>query len=327
MKRYNIALIGCGTVSRMHMDGYIKHPERVQMVAACDPVQENRISAQQNYDISDSFESVDRMINGAEWEIGVVCTPTPIRKEVIRKLASAKKHIFVEKPLADTYEEAEEIVRICDEHEVQLAVNQNFRYHYAFGIARQQIMSGKIGLVIQVLQTDLYFRQDRGWRIQCERHALSVMGIHWFDGLRWILQDEPVSIQCRTFSSPAIDCIGETDAQVFLTFKNGVSATIVQSFSSRIAHTETIIIGETGTLWLTYDKARLINDGQLSYEWTNPHAGDGKPESAYLGLDQLLIALDTNQEPTNSGHDNLKTVRMLDLAYQSADTRSTITFA
>ena len=35
-KRWDIAIVGCGGVSEMHLQGYARHPERVRVVAACD---------------------------------------------------------------------------------------------------------------------------------------------------------------------------------------------------------------------------------------------------------------------------------------------------
>ena len=53
------------------------------------------------------------MIAGASWDVAVVCTPTPVRDAVVNTLAAAGKHLFVEKPMADTYEEAQRMVAAC----------------------------------------------------------------------------------------------------------------------------------------------------------------------------------------------------------------------
>src|SRR5437660_3555274 len=106
-RSFDIAVVGCGGVSPMHFDGYAQHPERIRIAAVCDLDRSRAEAAAQRWKIPAVFGSVEEMIEGARWEVGVVCTPTPVREAVVRTLASAGKHLFVEKPLADSYEEAQ----------------------------------------------------------------------------------------------------------------------------------------------------------------------------------------------------------------------------
>lgn len=318
---FDIAIVGCGGVSPMHLQGYAAHPERVRVVAACDPDAARAQAAGQQWQIPAVFSSVEEMIRGTEWEVAIVCTPTPVREAVVRQLAAAGKHLFVEKPLAVSLEEAQRMVERCEQAGVKLAVDQNFRYHYQFDQARELIAAGRIGHVMGVTHQDLFFRQDRGWRTQHPRHALAVMGIHWLDGFRWMLGSEASSLLCQTHRSRAIDCIGETDAVVQMAFADGTAVSYTQSFSSPLGSTKTLVIGDEGLLALDYDSTSLHVKGAArtpAERWPNPFAGAKKPESVFVGLDHLLTAIETGGEPANSGADNLKTVALLDAAYRSA---------
>lgn len=316
MAVHDIAMVGCGGVSAMHFDGYQVHPERIRIAAACDPRPERREWAQQTYGVERVYSSLEEMIDGSEWTAAVLCTPTNVRQDTVRTLAAAGKHILVEKPLSDTFTEASQIVDVCADAGVHLAVNQNFRDHYAFDIARRLISDGRVGEVHGVVHTNLMFRQDRGWRTQIQRHAMSVMGVHWFDGFRHMLGREAAWVWCRTSSSPEVDCAGETDAFTQLLFDH-IPVSYVQSFSSRLRRTDTVVLGQLGTLEFGYDAVSL-RDKDGSTEWENPYAGRGKPESTYLSLNRLLAALDDGGEPPNSGKDNLRTIALLDAAYESA---------
>jgi predicted dehydrogenase len=320
-KRFDVALVGCGGVAQMHLEGYALHPERVRVVAACDVDGARAEAAGRRWNIPAVFTSLAAMLQGASWEVAVVCTPTPVREAVVRDAAGAGKHLFVEKPLADSYEEARQMVAICERAGVRLAVDQNFRFHYPFHQARTLIEAGRLGRVVGITHQDLFFRQDSGWRTRRPRHALAVMGIHWLDGFRWMLRSEARSLICQTQSSAAIECAGETDAFLQIGFENGASAAYVQSFSSPIARTETLILGEQGMLSLDYQGAALFQReaGQQPAErWANPYGGANKPESVFEGLNQLLSAIETEREPPNSGQDNLRTVALLEAAYRSA---------
>ena len=320
---HHIAVVGCGNVSAMHFNGYNAHPERVKVVAACDPLPERRAWAEQEHGVPRTFASVEDLLaypakSGQHWDTAVVCTPSAVREPAVAELAAAGKHVLTEKPLADTYTEATRIVQRGQDAGVLLAVNQNFRDHYAFGIAAQLIADGEIGPVRSVSQLDLMFRQDQGWRIKQPRHALSVMGVHWFDGFRQLIPADATRVLARTFSSPAIDCVGETDGSVHIDF-GAVPVSYLQSFSSRVPLTHTIVIGDEGTLRFGYDSLTRINDAGAD-RWENPYAGAGKPQSTFRSLNRLLDAIDTGGQPSNSGRDNLKTIALLEAAYTSAGT-------
>jgi predicted dehydrogenase len=324
VRQFKIAVIGCGGVSNMHFNGYVNHPERIEIRSACDVDLERVQLAQQKYGFAQAFTSLEEMLDGSEWEVGVVCTPTPVRRQVVQTLAAAGKHIFVEKPFADTYAEAEEMVRICQSAGVTIAVDQNFRYHFPYEHARQLIETGLIGEITGIIHQELTFRQDKGWRIQTQRHAMSVMGVHWLDGIRRLAMSEPSTIYALTRSSPAIECAGETEAFVQIEFKNGVIASYVESFSVPHRRAETVIAGDKGALVLTYDQMELYskeNRHHPQQTWQNPYRGAAKPESAYACLNDLLSALEQGNEPPNSGRDNLKTIALLDGAYRSAQER------
>jgi predicted dehydrogenase len=319
---HNIAVIGCGGVSGMHFEGYRAHPGRARVVAACDPVAERREWAEREHEVPRTFSSIEDLLDYDGWDVAVVCTPSQVREPVVAALAGSGKHILTEKPLSDTYEEASRLVTLCASAGVRLAVNQNFRDHYAFGTAAKLIAAGEIGSVLGISQRDLTFREDEGWRTRRERHAMSVMGVHWLDGFRQLIDGSATRIWAQTYSSPAIGCIGETDAFVQIEF-GPIPVSYVQSFSSRVKATETIVFGDSGTLRFDYGTlTRITGDGTA--EWSNPHAGQGKPESTYLSLNRLLHAIETGEQPSNSGQDNLKTIALLEAAYQSARERRAI---
>lgn len=315
-----IAIVGCGNVSRMHFATYSQHPDRVRIVAACDPVPALLAEVEQTYGVPQTFKSIEAMLNGADFDTAVVCTPTPVRQAVVEQLAAAGKHLFVEKPFADSFDEAAGMVAVGDQAGIRIGVNQNFRYHYPFDIARTLIGEGRIGPVTSILHQDLMLRRDTGWRTQTRRHAFSVMGVHWFDGLRWMLRKEATAVRSQQRSSPTIDSVGETDITAIVTFGSGTIATVVESFSCPVRRTDTFVIGEQGTIILTYAGASLYDlDGSEIERHDAPFAGPLKPGATLANLELLIAAIAKGDSPPNSGQDNLHTIALLDAAYQAAE--------
>ena len=322
---FSLALIGCGGVSSMHLEGCARRPERARIVAVCDTDAARVASAQQKYNIAHGFGSLQEMIDSAQWEAAIVCTPTSVRAPIVEALARAGKHIFVEKPMASSLIEGERMVQACEQGGVLLAVDQNFRTHFPFHIAREQIASGALGRVTAIHLQHLCFRQDEGWRTREARHTLEIMGVHWLDGFRWILSSQARTVSAQMRHSNAIQCEGETDLSVQVSFENGAFASYTDSFSSHFNRCEALILGDEGTLRLEYERATLHKRGASEAQiWANPFAGNGKPDSAFEGLDRLLSAMESGSEPDNSGRDNLQTLAMMEAAYQSAQSGATI---
>jgi predicted dehydrogenase len=142
--------------------------------------------------------------------------------------------------------------------------------------------------------------------------------VHWFDGFRQLLDADADWLTARTWSSPLAPAAGETDAFVQIHFGDA-TVNYVESFASHIRQVETVVLGDKGTLRLTYDTLEVFTDGRHEVR-QNPHAGSGKPESTYRSLARLLDAVDSGGEPSNSGADNLKTLSLLAAAYRSATT-------
>jgi len=235
MKTFNIAIIGCGGVAGMHLDGYLTHPDRVNVVAACDLDLSLARAACDRCSLPQAFASTAEMLSGADWRVAVVC----------------------------------------------------------------------------------------------KRHALAVMGVHWFDGFRWMLGSEADSVFCRSASSDAIDCLGETDASAQMHFDCGATVTFVESFSSPICRNETIVLGDRASLVVGEEQVALYDadsDGLPAEIWKNPFAGAGISQATFRSLDELLTAVENGGEPVNSGRDNLKTIALLDGAYRSAETGQIVIF-
>lgn len=318
MAIYKIGVVGAGNVTTMHLDGLKAHPERVEVVAICDLNAEALHKRADQYQIGQRFEKLDDFIENSGVDAAVVCTPSPVRKQVLFPLLEAGIPVFVEKPLAETIEEATEIAQKSRQLGVPVSIDQNFRTFFTFDTVKRLIRENAIGKVAQVVLNDMYYRQDKGWRLDRSRHAMSVMGIHWYDGFRWILGCEARSILCQTYSSAAVECAGDTDAAVQIVFENGVPVTYVQSFSSAYKKVELIVVGEDGTLVSDYRTVHLYRKGTAEpvQSWNESFS---KPESAFDGLNQLLMAKEQGTEAPNNVHDNLRTIALLEAAYRSAE--------
>ncbi len=327
--RYKVGVVGAGAVTKMHLDGLKRHPERVEVTAICDPNPEALQERADAYAIPQRYATLEHLIETSNIDVAVACTPSSIRTAVLLPLIEAGIPTLCEKPYTETLAEAVELAEAARRHGTPVCVNQNFRPFYTFNLVKNLLKEDVIGGVTSIIFQDLMFRQNSGWRKARERNALSVMGVHWLDGFRWILGAEARSLVCHTASSPAIEGAGETEAFVQLVFDNGTLVSYTQSFSTPRRFNEMLVIGERGTLLADYTSVDLYRekDKPAAQHWDNPTGGgDKKPDSAFYSLNELLRWLETGQEAPNSVHDNIKTIALLEAAYCSAAEGRIVTF-
>lgn len=316
---YRIALIGCGRIAPTHLDGLKSLSSRAEVVAICDLNKKLRKERQQAYDIPNGFASVKELLNWDKFDIAAVLTPPDVRVEVCVPILRAKKHMLVEKPFTHSLEDARFIVKSAEKAGVVLAVSQNFRWMPPAPTLRERIVDGKIGKILSVLLVDTVWRDESGgWRNKTSKLALSVMGVHWLDQIRWITGDEGSRIYTSSLISHLLTSVGEDVTSTVITLRSGAIVTLVHHWASyaRGANNSLQIDGTEGTVISKNKELIWIDkDGNQTRE-------DIPGIKFYSGMTaswtELLDAIDEGRSPHHSGRDNLWTVALLEGAYRSA---------
>lgn len=126
-----------------HVSSYLKCP-RTELVAVADTDQEKLEAFKKEYPEIAVYESYEKMLYEVKPEILSVAVPTNLHHRVVRN--SCRFHnlviIFVEKPISSTVEEAEKMIRTCEQFQVKLAVNHTRRWDPAYQRVKQ-IVEGK----------------------------------------------------------------------------------------------------------------------------------------------------------------------------------------
>ena len=111
-------------------------------------------------------------------------------------------HVFSEKPLADSIENAKDIIRLSDKYDRDLFVMQNRRYTTNMLSLKNAIQSGIIGKP-GYLGAE-FFRDSHfsGFREEMDSPLIIDMAIHTFDQARFLLGKTPVSVYCHEYNNP-----------------------------------------------------------------------------------------------------------------------------
>jgi predicted dehydrogenase len=137
--------------------------------------------------------SADDVLRDSNIECVFIFSPNDSHLRYATSAALSKKHVFLEKPISNTAAEAEEIVRICEENRVILAVGHNVRHYGIFQKAKEVVDAGLLGKVIYIegnRSRPIGFGIDENsWRFykkSCNGGPVIQMAIHLIDAIRFI---------------------------------------------------------------------------------------------------------------------------------------------
>jgi D-apiose dehydrogenase len=293
---YRIGILGCGRISHQHFKACQLLAPRVEITAACDMDRGLLDKACDEFNVPLRYQSVDELAANRDIDVVIVITPPHVRLSVARPLLESGKHLLIEKPFTETMEEAHTIVDLAARHNRQIAVNQNYRW----------------------FDPALYMRDEvSGWRKDTTRLALAVMGVHWLDRFRWLLNDEPAAVSCITAARSTLASQGENETTTIIEFQQGAMATLIHSWSSQSRGMTNFqqIDGPKGSLVLHEDNSVTLRTG----EGDETRSFERNFTASFAeSLSRLLDAVEKGEEAPHSGRDNLMTMALLEACYRSA---------
>jgi predicted dehydrogenase len=123
-----IGVFGVGHLGKFHLNNW-KEIEGTELIGFYDPSDDNAKEVSEKYQLP-RFLDVDALIEASD-AIDIVA-PTNFHFELCEKVIRKGKHVFVEKPLANTMEEARQLVKLAQESNIKLQVGHVERFNPAF---------------------------------------------------------------------------------------------------------------------------------------------------------------------------------------------------
>ncbi len=245
--RVGFGVIGCGVIAYWTHLRELKHVPGARLVAASDPDAGARERAAKLTGIP-VHADVSELLARSDIDAVVISAPTQLHAELGIATARAGKHIYLEKPVATTVEDAVRLAEAVRDARVMMAVGFNRRCHPLFVQARELIGSGVIGDVRAVLSTfnePLATDSMPTWKRSriTGGGVLLDLGSHHADLLRWFLNREAAEVEAQISSHSS----EHDEAWMRLSMAGGASA---QSyFSFRAGRADFLeFVGERGTL-------------------------------------------------------------------------------
>ena len=137
-----VGLIGAGTMGRVHAAAYGRL-QTAHLTTICDHyVEKAHRLAGAGVNVVRNYREV---LEDPDIDLVDVCLPTHLHKEVATAAAAAGKHVFCEKPIALSVEDAKEMVQVCQQAGVKLGVGHVVRFFPDYLKAKDLVEGGRIG--------------------------------------------------------------------------------------------------------------------------------------------------------------------------------------
>ena len=335
MKKLNFGIIGCGRIAYKHAEA-IKNNEKANLLYVCDIIEERAVDYKNKYEAEEYFIDYHEMLDMPDLDVVNICTPSGMHAEMGIAAAKAGKHVIVEKPMALSLKDADDLINACDDNGVKLAVCFQNRFNPPVQKLRKALDEGRFGKLTHGSAGGRWFRPQKyydqaAWRgtRAMDGGCLMNQAIHNIDLLQWMMG--PVESVFGYTATNLRKIEAEDIGVAVLKFKNGALGVIEASTTIYPENLEEslAIFGEKGTVVLGGIAVNKIEtwkfaDSQEENEDLKKHQQD-VPNVYGFGhnalIDDFIQAVLNDRNPYIDGREGRKALEVVLSIYQAANTR------
>ncbi len=266
MDEIKIACIGCGGVAGgygQEPGGHLNNLKKIEGVSVRGLVDINIEAARRRFtQFGGEYytDDVQKVMKDTDVDAVLICTHHDSHASLIIQAAQASKHVFVEKPMAMTIEECEEIERVVKKAGIKLQVGFRLRFAPIVREVKKRIEHPLV-IVGQVMESPW---EDHLWAQHPVKGGGNVLsqGCHNFDLVCWLSGSQPESIFAHggTLTHKDTDIIDNIVATI--RFKNGSIGCVIQGDAGPSGYTSKFFFevfggDKTATLYDRCTKANL----------------------------------------------------------------------
>ena len=344
MDKIKLGVIGCGWAIDDLYDPAFRLMEKGELVAVMDIDAERAQRVRERYKIPRCYTTLDDILGDDNVDAVMVLTPPHHHRSPVIAAAQAGKHVYCEKPMAPTIEDADAMITACRENGVKLMVAFMKRFNPSFRQVKALLEEGRLGQVFEVRAKWDNARvggPGAGYRMTVPSGGgfLQEDGSHPIDVCRWWLGDVE-EVSARVMIVAPENHPTEDVACVMMKHKSGALSTLHITMLTHATGEESYeIFGTHGTLVMRwpfhstptpepafihlYENSKTVTDLTSSGPW-NP-LRKVKENWQYLHeLEHFCECIINDTEPYSIGTDGRAVVEIINAAYLSSWTGTTI---
>ncbi|OOV20561.1 Gfo/Idh/MocA family protein [Flavobacterium sp. LM4] len=336
-KKLNIALCGLGNYASMLAKG-IQISEYCTLAGIVTGTQAKAVKWKSQYNIPDkniyNYENFDEIIKNKDIDLVYVVTPNGLHKDFTIRAAKAGKHVITEKPMAISVKDCEEMIKTCNENNVQLAIGYRLHYeptHLEIKRMGQEKVFGQVRFIEASLgykihdpldtKSTVNFSDRNEWRLNKKLSGggpLMDLGVYCIQASRYILGEEPIAVTAQFGTVYNKQIFSETEESISwqMEFPSGA-----------VANCNTSVNYNIDRLYASADEGSFELSPALSY---GPFKGKtSEKELKFPVINQQQTQMDEickfileNKKLPNhiTGEEGLKDIKVIKAIYKAAET-------
>lgn len=278
------------------------------------------------------YDDAEGMLRVEKPDFVDIITDVDTHSHFVQLAAACKIPVICQKPMAPSVAEAEKMLKVCAAANVPFSVHENWRWQTPIRELKKVLDAGSIGRVFRAridYCNSFPVFDNQPFLKTLEQFILTDMGSHILDVARFLF-GEAAQLYCQTRQIHR-DIKGEDTATVMMRMRDDATVVCNLSYTSRVEHdcfpqTFVFVEGDQGSVelapdyWLRVTTKRGTATRRCPppvYAWADPEYALVHSSIVACHAD-LLNALRNNSVPETSAADNLKTLRLVQAAYDSA---------
>ena len=334
MDRIRIGVIGVGNIARNYHLPPVHALPNAELVAVADLDESLRLRAQKQFGFRDAYTDYRRILDRDDIHAIMLLTRVNTHTEIIPAALEAGKHVFTQKPFALTNEDAEFLAQVAKRTGNRLVCSFMHRYFPHTQGARQILQEGKIGRLEMVRHRNCigshYDNAVRLWG------GVLDIGTHGIDVIRYLTEQDVVKVQAMMDPyltnanlpiDPTINRPNETAAIMNFEMSGGTLVTFEMHWTQRggaggyyAEH-----YGNEGSMFIKHPiaPATLVYTQGHKGDWIRPDLKQHPKGHLHhkIFIDDIL----NNTFESATPEDAVATVKIINAAYEAAQTGKTIT--
>lgn len=184
-----VCLVGAGRAGKVHANSLANYVPAGELVAIVDASPQVLQKTGDHFEVDARFDSLEDALDGTDFHAVVITTPTFLHKTLAVTAAEAGKHVLLEKPMALSLSECDEIMVAVERNQVFLQIAYMRRFAPEFVGAAERLEAGEIGQPMMVKSLSHGPGLPPPWARDIKRSGgvLSEVNSHDWDCVRWLM--------------------------------------------------------------------------------------------------------------------------------------------
>lgn len=329
-EQVRLGIIGSGHMGNLHVRNYLLMPE-VKIVAVCDVVPEaaKKLAA---FCKADMYTDVSKLLERDDINAVAICVPTLMHRDIAVEAAGHHKHIALEKPIARTLEDADDIINAARKAGVKFMVCHQMRITHQR--VKRIIERGAIGRITVIKATIPGWTPVASWFYEDEVGGGVTIDtcVHCADALRWLVGSE-VSRVYAEGDALVLERSKEKktpdNVEILMKFQNGVIGEIYGTWSAKAGSLRLDIYGSEGSIFVdsmsnpikVFSKEGFIDlepENSVSKGWNFLSTRIAREEGWFPSDRHFIDCIIKDEKPLISGEDARAALEIVLAAHESA---------